>query len=300
MADKDPSQEQHLKDVASAFHEENANTPAGKCLNRHVSVWKELSCSHRWQAYLRATEDHSLYNWPKYRRFTRENQQLRTDAKKDYITTSKGVQTVYPIYPTFYREFLDAPKQFDWDVEQTGNFKYSCVVPYYHNAHHIVTNSELRNAINDLTKKFESRVPDANALVRGGLLKAGYNINHKINMIILPMDKVVADELRLPRHLEEVTRKSHPKYSSQIKNRLGEIMNDYASVLDQVAQAGQDHVMPNYALYKTKLETLSTDIYSQITSSTRSPDYDGTVNTVLNPKSTPKTSTPRILGKGKR
>ncbi|PTL80675.1 AHH domain-containing protein [Vitiosangium sp. GDMCC 1.1324] len=294
-----PSEEQHLQDVASVFHEGNADSPAGKCLNRHVSIWKPHSCSHRWQAWLRATDDKALYNWPKYKRFTNAGQQIRTDAKQNYETSDKaGNKTVWPVYPAFYKEFLDAPKQFEWDVERLGNFRHSCVVPYYHNAHHIVTNSELRNAINQLTAKFESRVPDANAFVRGGLLKVGYNLNHKINMIIVPMDKAIADELGLPRHLDQVTERAHRTYSLQIKDALGEIMNDYAKTLEEVAQAGQDHVMPNYSLTKAKLEALSKNIYGQITSSARPPGYDGTLNTVLGPRQKPP-STPRVLGKRK-
>ncbi|NVJ16885.1 hypothetical protein [Myxococcus sp. AM010] len=151
----DASEEQHLKDVAAQFHEGAADTSVGKCLNRHVSVWKAHSCSHRWQAWLHASDDKALYDWPKYKRFVDENQPIRTNAKQNYTTSDKsGNTTVWPVYPAFYKEFLDAPQPHDWDVGQLGNFRHSCVVPYYHNAHHIVTNSELRNAINRLTSKF--------------------------------------------------------------------------------------------------------------------------------------------------
>ncbi|NVJ16886.1 hypothetical protein [Myxococcus sp. AM010] len=117
-------------------------------------------------------------------------------------------------------------------------------------------------------------------------------------MIVLPMDKAIADELGLPRHLDQVTDRAHPIYSHQVKDELEGIMADYAQTLESVANAGQDHVMPNYSLSKAKLESLSKTIYAKIVSNVRPPGYDGTLNTVLGPPRR-RPAAPRVLGKRK-
>jgi len=39
-------------------------------------------------------------------------------------------------------------------------------------------------------------------LIQTALLKAKYNVNHKLNMLFIPQDREVAELLNLPRHIQ--------------------------------------------------------------------------------------------------
>ncbi|KYG07376.1 hypothetical protein BE21_02575 [Sorangium cellulosum] len=278
----DPSKEQHQDDVNAGFHlEVSAKVDGGKCLNRHESAWTPSSCSHRWQAYQRALDDKHIYNWPRYASLSSRTK-VRTDAKKDYQTSKDGVTKVHPVFPHFYRLLLSAPAKGDWDVGVGDNFKQSSAVPYYHNAHHLVTNSELRKELNKTGAAIERSYPAVNGVgvVRGGLLRAGYNLNHKQNMIILPMDRAVAGTLNLPRHLDEVTGRSHADYSGRVKLRLQTILNEYKQDIEAELKKGKGHTKLKHKLCKEKLEDLSEEIYKAIASAARNPGYDGTLETI--------------------
>jgi A nuclease family of the HNH/ENDO VII superfamily with conserved AHH len=275
---EDASEKQHQEDVDAGFHMEiKGSIDGGKCLNRHISPFQEISCSHRWQGYKRALDNDShLYNWPRYASLS-SRRKVRTDAVMNYV--SKAGDT-YPVYPEKYRLLLDAPKKKEWDVGVGSNFKWSYVVPYIHNSHHIVTNSELRNALNKAGAAITDSHPLVNGigLLRGGLLRAEYNLNHKNNMIILPGDSAIAGVLNLPRHLDRLTDRAHPGYSKMVKQRLNSIINDYKSDVEGELPKGKEHVKVKHALAKSRLEALSTEFYGLITAPARAADYTGTLN----------------------
>lgn len=281
----DASTMQHEEDVANRVHVSiKGTTEGGRCLNRHESAWEPYTCSHRWQAFKHALEDAHLYNWPAYKKLSKK-QNVRTDARKDYVSKSG---TLYPIFPEGYQFLLKAPQQGDWDVSESPanrNFKWDYRKPYIHNGHHVVTNSQLRAAINKLEKKF----PNCTLIVRRGLARAGYNLNHKNNMVILPMDRKVAGALNLPRHLVTFMYRDHRAYSNHVAKELDKIMRTYEGELRKYVRKLKEHTKLTHELAKEQLEALSEMLYAQITArmskterETDSPGYDGTLDTLIN------------------
>ncbi|MBM4061839.1 MAG: hypothetical protein FJ265_12200 [Planctomycetes bacterium] len=152
------------------------------CLNRHVSHFaKGNTCSHRGQAYLKALDDESRYKWP--------------------------------------ADVTGPKKPGDWDVTAPGNYQRSASKPFRHEAHHLVPNSDLRAAIDDVGAE-TPLAAELTLLIRGGLLDEGYNLNDKINMVILPMCRKASKALKLPRHRRTPEHRSHRAYSALIKELL--------------------------------------------------------------------------------
>lgn len=232
-------------------HVKTGSTEGGACLTRHEKRQPDNSCSHIWQAYVKATEadGKALYDWPKYQSL----------VGKTYKTGARHAKQ--GIFPRGLAISDTGPQPHAWDVGGS-NFQ-SWITPYWHNAHHIIPNGVLAHCI--------AAAADGDTkltlLLRAGLLGAKYNLNHKINMIILPMAEDVARALGLPRHLIGPQKggggevRSHTSYSDKVKDRLGGVMDDYKKVLEQ---KGEDHPAPPNELSKEKLEKCSQDVYESI------------------------------------
>ena len=246
-------------------HKENAGSKSGACLNRHKSGApdgsKRSSCWYRWQAYDKMEGDASLYNWPKYEKLAARKRTLNVEA---------------PGMPPYAARRLDVPlpppphkggrKVGNWDVGgycerrrwgvaiQYKNFYERSSVPYNHQAHHVIPDG----VFNDTILEFFAKVsPLADQSVRQGLLKNKYNLNEDINMIMLPMDKLVADTIGLPRHQQTWAEQSHSAYCNRVKLRLKEI---FAPLKDQMEQ----HQTREYDVAKGQLESLSDTLYGNI------------------------------------
>jgi hypothetical protein len=234
------------------------DTEGGACLNRHEKR-AENSCSHIWQAQKKAeTEDRPVYMFPKYKDLCGKT--FQTGARLNAAKTA--------IFPRGMALTDAGPKPYEWDPSMGQNFK-DWRKPYWHNAHHIVPNAVLNSSISDAAADTgDSRIA---LLVRSGLLGAKYNLNHKKNMIILPMGQEVAAGLKLPRHLvgdkpsgtKKKEFRSHKDYSAEVKNRVRSVITDYIGLFDADPK---QHVKPPNELAKEKLEKCSTDIHSSIIS----------------------------------
>ncbi|MFY0526612.1 AHH domain-containing protein [Archangium gephyra] len=229
------SEERHTRDLEEKLdHHEAQGTEGGRCLNRHAPRKENNSCSHIWQALKKAESDRTLYDWPRY---------------KDMPYTRQV------FYGGHVRD-AGAPKKGDWDIKP-GNFDTHCDVPYFHEAHHIIPNSTLSTTIASyFGNTAEGGSPELVVTVRGGLLSAGYNLNHLDNMIMLPLDAVVARVLRLPRH-RTLPNWHHGVYSKHVKEQLEQILGDHAEDL-------VDHKSPKYKDFKAKLIALSKRLYATI------------------------------------
>jgi hypothetical protein len=238
-------------------HHRTSNTEGGACLNRHIPDVTRSSCSHRWQARERAAdEDAEWYNWDAYRELVGPGH-----FKIDIRPVPKKKSGILVFFPMGYTESFDVvngrlvylkkkPQERDWDVEG-DNFMTYCTVPYWHQAHHIIPNSKLNGCILDVSKNSKSF--RLYKLIRIGLLDAKYNINHKTNMIILPMDKEVSIALKLPRHLRAGSR-SHKHYSAKIEKKVKRVIRRYAKVAKKNVE---DHDAPPVKLSKKNLEQIS-------------------------------------------
>lgn len=224
---------EHAEDRASFadLHENAANTteaPAGKgCLVAHDGRRRagpegktyERSCNYRWQAFERALAESARYNWPKYKP----------------LQAAQGA----------------------WDITAGGkNFRVSAKLPYWHEAHHVIPNGALRDTLACLAEG--DRADLYKQLFRRGLLEEGFNLNHKRNMVLLPMDGSVAKVIGLPRHREDARTFHHNAYNNKV---LGELRK----ILFVVKSAEQKHAEPpEYQKSKEQLSSLSDALRSWI------------------------------------
>ncbi|MCI0640689.1 MAG: AHH domain-containing protein [Gemmataceae bacterium] len=240
---KDPSAERHSFDVllVGGHIKIKNNTEGGACLNRHEGR-KPNSCSHIWQGVKKAQDDCGLYNWPAYA-FLALQKTFKTGERKRGRRTAK------------------APGPYEWDLGRDGNFDHF-KKPYWHNHHHVLPNGILNGCL-------ENAKADVSVLMRRELLKVKYNLNHKHNLILLPMGEAVASTLGLPRHLrgyesragEPVQTRAHPDYSDQIKQKVESVINDFKQAIDKPTE---DHEALKGSLAKKKLERISTVTYEKI------------------------------------
>jgi len=222
----------------------------GACLERHVSgIDENNSCCHRWQAYLQAKATSSIYDWPAYKSLS-GGSSVRTSAG-----TKNG-----KVIPSWYKKSLPSPSEGDWDVKG-DNFKKKCYLPYWHNAHHLVPNAELRGAI-DTVGKGMARPGEIRLQVRQGLLKVKYNLNFKINMMILPMDRAIGRALTLPIHLKTTTSRSHAAYSKKVRTELDDIFSNVKSEIEPCEEGKE----PDYQTCKDDIESLSKSLHRGVKS----------------------------------
>jgi len=215
------------------------------CLTRHQKRANGNTCSHQWQAVQQAIDHAGVYNYPTYA-----------------ALCSDGVSFFKPSASSARRR---RPSKGDWNVGVAGNFEHYRV-PYWHNAHHIIPNGVLRSGIAKAGKG-DARLP---RLIKYALLKAEYNLNDKENMVILPMQSIVAQALGLPRHLKgdevgpgEVAELfSHPDYSTQVENKLVPILNKYKRMMAEALK--KEHLALPGNLSRSALEQLSINTYIAI------------------------------------
>ncbi|MBZ4422592.1 AHH domain-containing protein [Myxococcus sp. RHSTA-1-4] len=236
MTSKHESDDLNLEDK---HHRARKTTEGGRCLVPYGS-FAQQSCSYRWQAYMQALTDSKDYNWDKYKSLGRRRKLVLIRQRK----AEKGEKR-------WEEAEVKSPKAREWDVsEDSSNFKRSCNKPYWFEAHHIIPHSQLRGAITDVGKGR----PNADRLslvVRRGLLEESYNLNHKKNMLILPMDGLVAEALELPKHLATPDHRDHPRYSKYVEDKL----NKY---FDPVKESISRHKKKiEYRPVRKKLEALS-------------------------------------------
>ena len=128
----------------------------------------------------------------------------------------------------------------------------------------MIPNSVLNGAIRTAAKVSERLYE----LVRTGMLTGKYNLNHKVNIIILPMQKVVANGMGLPRHLagkkpepgQKVEVANHAKYNDKVRTKVNNIIATYANKVDQKEH---DAELPEFN--KEQLVKYSGKLYTGLT-----------------------------------
>lgn len=256
----------HLEEIAlKKLHKLISNaTENGACLTGHNSRYAKVSCAYRWQAHKVSLEERSsIYNGK-----TSKKKEIKTNV---YETNSGGF---YPP-PKDYNPSINPPTNIgDWDLDgpkvpfkpfegskkkiPKGENFTKTYWPYWHNAHHLIPKGLFNSLISETSCSY---------LICQSLLEAKYNINHKINMMILPQDKEVGKILKLPRHLilREKSREEffdHTAYNNLVKSKLKQIIDNYKELCDKPKK--KDHKIPKPTLDKKKLEKLSKDCYSTI------------------------------------
>ena len=237
---------------------ENLHKPG--CLTRHQKRAEGNTCSHQWQAVIQTQNHASTYDHPTYH---------------SLCVRSRGPTHFQPSISR--RNLMKRPKCGEWNVGVGRNFQHF-KVPYWHNAHHIIPNGSLRGAIAKAGKG-DSRLP---RLIKYALLKAEYNLNDKENMVILPMQSVVAEALGLPRHLrgdevgpnEKPEMFSHQNYSDYVEGKLVPILNKYKRLMAEALK--KEHLGLPGRLSRGELETLSMNTYIMIITTGSAASFTGT------------------------
>jgi len=136
-------------------------------------------------------------------------------------------------------------------------------------------------------KKIRAEKAPVDELIQQALLKAKYNVNHKINMLLIPQDMEVANILGLPRHLQLKEDDSgeagsepplkklrspcfdHFEYGKMVESMtetgLNTIISGYRSICESANNATEgSHDKPDPALDKELLQNLSRQLLDTI------------------------------------
>jgi hypothetical protein len=256
----------------NALHQPEAGAGGKGCIWSWQTRYKAgHQCSYRWHAREHALADGKLYNHPAYNSLCVNHAPGPTDV---FITAAyRGPKDVKPSNNYALRNqfpYKKKPRPGQWDVTLPRNFTESWTRPYWHNAHHIIPRSVLHDELIEAGKED----PRITVMIVQGLLRAGYNLNDKPNMIILPMDRTVADALGLPRHLlgdesnehepiQDRRVADHPDYSRRVKLMLRPVINQYKRLMKQ--KLNEEHPSPPDALAKEQVVRISETVYRAIT-----------------------------------
>ncbi len=238
----------------------------GACLTGHHSAWKEKwSCSYRWQGIQNAKDkNEKVYNHD-------ENPDWHLDAVAPKVWRWIPVKSIAAgraglIVQSIAEGIKKGKKK---RQVQAKNFTTG-YTPYTNQVHHVVPNNVLKKAILDVTEKKVTLVKD----LVDGLLAAKYNINFKVNMLILPTLDKVCCILGLPKHLG-----SHPTYDKNIKSRVNKAVQGYAADIDD-----EEEHEPDFDEIRDELEVVSSEVYDSIVaygqSKVKAQCAIGTVNTL--------------------
>jgi len=130
--------------------------------------------------------------------------------------------------------------------------------PWINAVHHVLPVGVLKDAITSFSKGLS----DLEILIVVGLLNEKYNINFKVNMIILPANFETSRTVGLPTHAQG---DNHSKYSDKIKEDVTDALDAvYGSVRSQMSSSSEDHDLPDHEDLKDQLRGISDDYYGKI------------------------------------
>lgn len=270
----------------SGLHKKVADTTeGGACLTGHQASFKnkngKCTCNYRYQGYEYSKSNGAIKN-----KLHGYSTKLRSNVATSAPMGKNGR------FPAHYCAQLAPPRKNDWHIGGPDqditrkNFKQRSVPvkkgmnftqdtwPYWNNAHHIIPKGTLKERITEE----DAVVSD---LIQQCLLEAKYNINHKINVVLLPQDLEVANILGIPRHLQlqhadgsvSIAIGNHPVYNKMVldaKRGLDTIVQDFAKICkDAITKAKKKHKVPKAQLSKKKLENLSKRLLKWILAPTK-------------------------------
>jgi hypothetical protein len=272
-SDPPPKLEHVLSASELAIHKKKAKsnkTEGGACLCMHAGYptrYAEHTCSYRWQCHEKAKKrDVAVFDTPS---------DALIGAGKYHTDASKNPETD-EIFPWDYFTKINSPsKTGDWHLKGPLRDDYvhhhrvklprgknftKWIWPYWHNSHHMIPKSLFWSYVSG--GEDPKANPETYATMRTALMEAAYNIHHGENMIFSPMDEDVAAGLNLPRHLDRIAMRDHPKYKARVEKRLIEVIDDYKGLCEPKKK--KKHPDPKPKLSKAKLEKLSRDCRTEI------------------------------------
>lgn len=254
------------------------STSGGKCLTGHETPYKYNSCSYRWQGLVQARAHKSIYNRPDIDKSchiggkTQWDSQVIKYLKKLDQAGPNGEKSVWKtsVKSGLITNRVDLTDPITFTPPDTKRYKEieevrranltflnftRADIPYANQVHHVLPNSALKRAISSL-KGIED-------VVAKDLMEAKYNINYKINMLILPSADKPSMALGLPKHLGD-----HPGYTGRIQGEVNRAFKPYQQMMDKVKD--KKHPKVTSKNVKKKLESISESWYNAITSSAAS------------------------------
>jgi len=269
-------------DTLHKKHLANDDTEGGACLTGHEYKYErrgnKKTCNYRYQAWEQADAHGGI-------KAALHSYETKT------ITTPIRTSSWKKLKPE-YCAILPKPRPGDWHldgprtditrksfagatkiVDATMNFTKE-LWPYWNNAHHLIPKGTFQ-------AKVVAEGEPVSSLIQKALLTAQYNINHKINMLLMPQDKRVAAILGLPRHIQLRDKDApglapicgnHPVYNEMtctIRNGLNSIIRNYRKICNEAIDAVKGtHKVPKPSLDKKKLENLSKRLLKMILGAT--------------------------------
>ncbi len=164
----------------------------GGCLTRHQRYKEGNPCSHRWQAAERARAEKKIYP---------QNDAIKHWKDADKVKEYQQAGKLSSVGPMLDGKQCIAIKPFA-----------TCWWPWKNEAHHIVPRAVLADAIETVSSMAGSRRISMRNMVVVSLLTEKYNLNGKLNMIMLPMKVKTSEETGLPIHFG-----GHPLYSDALE-----------------------------------------------------------------------------------
>jgi len=217
----------------------------GQCVGSHEYYYKQRdSCSYRWQAVHRATgSDKALYGNP-----TPGISSPAPATAANYLRNRALVGLPGPVQTSAAGRAYQLV---------TGVPFRTAFSPWANNAHHLLADAEVKNAIVEVTGGY---IVVQELLVQG-LLRNKYNINHWKNTIILPLEDKIGCQLNLPTH---PAGDSHPTYSATVKAGVDAAVSPYKALVEQVKAGEKDHTVPDPVDIKAALEALSDSLHAGV------------------------------------
>lgn len=291
----------HLVDLDKAQHVHDGGLDAGACTGSGCpsgstsypskSGLEKNSCNYRRQVVKAYRGTHPEGRKQYYVTPQGETAPVKTDRYQ-----ARKSKNWKPNRPFVYPAQLPAPdpKNRTWDIDgpdrawdikagdgvlyriEAGSNFEGLTVPWWNNAHHLIPKSSLKNEIARVKNPKGWKVAiAASTLVKRILLKVKYNVNHQVNMIILPMDRRVGEIIGLPRHLiledewakartaESSTITDHEAYRDMVEDKLGKVLKKFV----RTAKAKKDGkcVSPEMKVAGEELEKVSRDLYKALT-----------------------------------
>lgn len=282
------------------IHEDNRQLDKyedGSCLTGHeASMWKRdandkpnlgkktsgSTCNYRFQAIHRVKAGHRSGDTQKILYGYKTDKVANVDTS---IVTKPG-QNVPSNSKLYYRSTIPLPtRKNDWRVDGPEDFKYnngyenvpkganfySQTWPYWNNAHHIIPKGTLKGTIMN---------SDHHEMIQRGLLDAKYNVNHHINLLLMPQDREVAAHIGILRHLQLKDEDgymvspqvgNHPEYNRIVEQKLNLIVNDFNKIVEEANTKAdpEKHQVPKFTLAKKKLEKLSDKMFDWIVTNSK-------------------------------
>lgn len=257
MASKKGKQGHEALKPYDSLHKPVSAYDGGACLGRHEAYYKTDSCSYRWQAVKRATdEDAAIYDshHDPTKRLSGTAQRNPSTATADKYASGGALVGA----PGAKKKSKSGKRKGKYYRHVTALAFRTGFSPYPNQAHHLLPDAELRGSVFEVTEE----APQVRDLIFQDLLTETYNLNHWKNMMILPCARTHGKAIGLPTH---PCGHNHVTYSATVRAKVKKALNPYQAAIDDEKQ-GKPHKRPDSKKIKPDIEAISDGLHALIVS----------------------------------